>query len=93
MAESDIDYWLDNSWFSQWKKPIRRFAFSPDIVAIDSAWYEKQGFETISCFGIYLGEEYYNLFGEHFDIQSYSKALGCLNKETKEKIAALAKNK
>ncbi len=75
-----LDYWLDNSWFSDWKEPIRRFGYSPDIVAIDSAWYEKQGFETITSFGIYLGEKYYKLFGEHFDIYSYSKALGSLGK-------------
>ncbi|MBP3437512.1 MAG: DUF4838 domain-containing protein [Clostridia bacterium] len=74
-----LEYWLDNSWFSDWKMPIRRFAFSPDIVAIDSAYYEKCGFETITTFGIYLGEDYYKSFGEHFDVHSYSKAVGKLS--------------
>lgn len=88
-----LDYWLDNSWFSDWKMPIRRFAFSPDIVAFDSAWYEKQGFETITSFGIYLGEEYYNRYGEHFDIATYSKALGAISEQNSDKTAQKAENK
>jgi len=76
-----LDYWLDNSWFSDWNRPIRRFRFSPDIVALDSVWYEKLGFETITSFACYLGEEYYNLHGEHLDVLAYSKALGNIKKK------------
>ena len=71
-----LEYWLDNSWFSGWKWPIQRFAYSPDLVALDSAWYEKLGFETMTSFAIFLGKDYYDRFGEHFDIATYSKALG-----------------
>lgn len=74
-----LDYWLDNSWFSGWRKPIQRFRYPVDVAAQDAAWYERAGFETITSFGIYLGEEYYQMYGEHFDIETYAKALGtCL---------------
>lgn len=73
-----LDYWGDNTWFSDWKLPMRRFRFWPEIVALDSIWYEKQGFETVTSFCCYLGEEYYKMHGEHFDVHAYSQALGKL---------------
>ena len=36
----------------------------------------KLGFETMTSFAIFLGKDYYDRFGEHFDIATYSKALG-----------------
>ncbi len=70
-----LDYWLDNSLFSKWNPPLRRFGFSPDIVALDSAWYERAGFQTITSFACFLGEEYYKTNGEHFDLAAYAKAI------------------
>ena len=75
-----LDYWLDNSWFSGWKKPIQRFRCLMDVVGQDAIWYERAGFETITSFAIYLGEEYYKTFGEHFDVDTYSKMLGTVLK-------------
>ena len=50
--------------------------FTSVAVALDSAWYEKLGFETMTSLAIFLGKDYYDRFGEHFDIATYSKALG-----------------
>lgn len=76
-----LEYWLDNSWFSNWERPMRRFDFSRDIVALDSMWYDRLGFETITCFACYLGEEYFETNGEHIDVAAYATALGTLAKQ------------
>ncbi len=74
-----LEYWLDNSWFSNWERPMRRFDFPRDVVALDSIWYERLGFETITCFACYLGEEYYETTGDRIDIAAYAAALGTLS--------------
>lgn len=68
-----LDYWLDNSWHSEWKKPVKKFPFRSDTAADDIAFYAEKGFETITCFACYLGEEYYRLYNEEVDIRSYAK--------------------
>ncbi|MBQ8683687.1 MAG: DUF4838 domain-containing protein [Clostridia bacterium] len=75
-----LEYWLDNSWFSGWARPMKRFDFPRDIVALDSAWYDRAGFETMTCFACYLGEEYHETTGDEVDIEAYSQALGILAK-------------
>ncbi|MBR6709876.1 MAG: DUF4838 domain-containing protein [Clostridia bacterium] len=68
-----LDYWLDNSLFSGWKKPPK--AFSPDRAVIDAdfAYYTSLGFSDISCFACYLGADYRALYGEP-DIAPFAAA-------------------
>ena len=67
-----LDYWLDNSWHSEWKKPVKKFPFNPVPATEDIAFYAAKGFETITCFACYLGDEYYNQHNEDADLQSYA---------------------
>lgn len=59
-----LEYWYDNSMFSCWEKPPK--PFSPDAAAIarDIAAYRELGFEYISSFACFLGEDYEELYGE-----------------------------
>ena len=58
-----LEYWLDNSLFSGWKKPPKKFV--PDNVKIkkELAEYEKLGFQTAATFACFLGEDYEELYG------------------------------
>lgn len=59
-----LDYWMDNSLFSQWQKPPRPFHLETDILKRDAAFYDKIGFESITSFGCFLGEDYRRLYGK-----------------------------
>lgn len=69
-----LDYWLDNSYLSGWRKPVKHFKPEPEVFKKDIAFYNEKGFEAITCFACYLGEDYYELYHEYPDIVSYSDA-------------------
>ncbi|MHB8962595.1 MAG: DUF4838 domain-containing protein [Saccharofermentanales bacterium] len=68
-----LDYWLDNSYFSGWKKPVRKFTMEKDLIAADITFYNASGFNTVTTFACYLGEEYKDLYGEAPDIKGYGE--------------------
>ena len=68
-----LEYWLDNSLFSKWKKPPAPFSADPDTVRADVDAYREAGFENIATFGCFLGEDYEALYGEP-DITPFTKA-------------------
>ena len=59
-----LDYWLDNSLFSKWKKPPARFSPDRAVIAADLEYYERIGFESVSSFACFLGDDYEALYGE-----------------------------
>lgn len=58
-----LEYWLDNSLFSNWKKPPKEFSADPKTVSAEVEAYRQAGFEVISTFGCFLGEDYEALYG------------------------------
>ncbi len=59
-----LDYWMDNSLFSNWTKPPQRFTLDEKVLESDAAYYQSLGFKSITCFGCYLGDDYRELYGE-----------------------------
>ncbi len=59
-----LEYWIDNSLFSNWKKPPKKLCCDGAEVKRDVAYYLKTGYENISVFGCFLGEDYEALHGE-----------------------------
>ena len=70
-----LDYWLDNSLFSGWKKPPKEFHMEQDVLRQDAEYYRQQGFGWITTFACYLGREYTDLYPEPEDTVRYGKAL------------------
>ena len=66
-----LEYWLDNSLLSGWKKPPRLLAASRESVHADLDAYQAAGFETAATFGCYLGADYEALYGAP-DITPYT---------------------
>lgn len=58
-----LEYWLDNSMFSNWKKPPKQLTICTDTIAKDIAFYRECGFEHITTFGCYLSDDYMELHG------------------------------
>ena len=58
-----LEYWLDNSMNSGWKKPPKEFHLNREVLEKDMEFYEKAGYEYITAFACYLGEDYNDLFG------------------------------
>ncbi len=68
-----LDYWLDNSLFSNWTKPPKPFTADAAVIDADLAHYRALGFRDISTFACYLGADYIELHGEP-DITPFATA-------------------
>lgn len=58
-----LEYWYDNSMFSKWTKPPKKFAPDNDRIAKEIEFYRSLGVENISSFACYLGSDYEALYG------------------------------
>ena len=68
-----LEYWIDNSMFSDWKKPPKKLCCDALEVKRDVAYYLETGYENISVFGCFLGPDYEALYGAP-DIQPMTDA-------------------
>ncbi len=59
-----LDYWYDNSYYSDYKKPPKAFAPDKPVIAADLAYYTALGFHELAGFACYLGADYEELHGE-----------------------------
>lgn len=59
-----LEYWMDNSRFSNWTKPPKRFTLNAEIMRRDVNYYYEMGFRDMTSFGCYLGPEYEALYGK-----------------------------
>jgi len=69
-----LEYWMDNSLFSGWKRPPKEFHLTAPTCAADVAEYRKLGFDSITSFGCFLGEDYRDLYGDA-DLSEYDRIL------------------
>lgn len=58
-----LEYWMDNSLNCRWKLPYRLLPFYPEVIAEDVKFYRGLGFEHVTSFGCFLGEDYAKEFG------------------------------
>ncbi|MBE5732332.1 MAG: DUF4838 domain-containing protein [Clostridiales bacterium] len=59
-----LEYWYDNSLYSSWKKPPKKFTLDENQMQKDVNFYKQKGFSYISTFGCYLGKDYEELYGK-----------------------------
>lgn len=69
-----LEYWLDASLFSKWKKPSVKIPFDNDLLKRDIAFYKGKGVDFITTFGAFIDEDYYNLHGMP-PVEEYGRAL------------------
>lgn len=68
-----LEYWIDNSMYSNYTKPPKILNVNPEQVKKDIAFYKALGIEDITTFACYLGQDYEELYGEP-DIKCYTQA-------------------
>lgn len=59
-----LEYWFDNSLFSNWTKPPKKFEPNNELIVKDIKYYQSLGFDNIASFACYLGADYEELYGE-----------------------------
>lgn len=69
---SVLEYWYDNSFLSNWKKPPRKFVPDNEIIKKDIEFYKNLGFDNIGSFACFLGDDYEKLWGE-VDYSAFKK--------------------
>lgn len=69
-----LEYWYDNSLFSNWKKPPKKFILNEKGMTEDIKRYIEKGFSNIATFGCFLGNDYEELYGE-VDITPFTKVI------------------
>ena len=68
-----LEYWYDNSMYSAWQKPPKRLVPDAERIRREALEYCKLGFDRISSFACFLGEDYEQLYGE-IDISAFAEA-------------------
>jgi hypothetical protein len=64
-AETQVlEYWLDVSKFSSWKRPAVKLPWKPEVCRADVAAYRKLGVRHITSFATYIDAEYVKLHGD-----------------------------
>ena len=59
-----LEYWMDNSLYSNWKRPPQPFSLDKAVMAADVAYYTDLGFQSVTSFGCFLGPDYEALYGQ-----------------------------
>lgn len=67
-----LEYWYDNSLFSNWKKPPKEFLPDNALIREGIRYYRGLGFDNIGSFACYLGREYEELYGEP-DVSGFAR--------------------
>ena len=78
-----LDYWLDNSLFSNWTKPPKPFTPDAAVIDADFEYYASLGFCDLSTFACYLGADYVELHGEP-DVAPFAAAYHRLCEKTED---------
>ena len=59
-----LEYWLDASLFSKWKKPAVKVLFDPKVLAADLNTYGRRGIRHVTTFAVYIDADYVSRHGE-----------------------------
>lgn len=69
-----LEYWYDNSMFSNWTKPPKEYFLDRAAMDQDIASYKSRGAEQIASFACYLGPDYEKLY-RSVDIAPFAEAV------------------
>lgn len=70
-----LEYWMDVSLVSDWKKPQKQLFFHNDVFQDDLETYAEKGIKNITCYAIYCDDYYVNTFKDVSFIDEYGQGL------------------
>ena len=74
-----LEYWLDSSWASGWKKPAKRPAwFDRKLVERDINAYASLGIRSVTTFAVFMDGTYFEAFGDR-ELREYAEILSALD--------------
>jgi hypothetical protein len=59
-----LEYWLDVSMFSRWKKPAVKLSWNKAVFDQDIDLYAKLGIRNITSFAVFIDDKYVELYGD-----------------------------
>ena len=69
-----LDYWLDVSMASGWKKPAVELPWHGDVFRADVATYRSMGIRHITTFAVYMDSVYFNTYPNPYYLKEYGEA-------------------
>ena len=70
-----LEYWLDVSRFSGWKRPAKKLSWNRDVFLADLETYAARGIRHITTFAVFVDADYLKLHGEPKALQEYGDGL------------------
>lgn len=70
-----LEYWLDVSLFSRWKRPAVELPWHPEVCRSDLATYAGYGIHNVTSFAVYMDAEYFERFPSLTPIEEYGALL------------------
>ncbi len=70
-----LEYWLDVSRFSGWKRPGVKLPWNPNVFRADVEIYRGRGIRHITSFAVWIDAEYQRRFGQLDFIAEYGEGL------------------
>lgn len=71
-----LEYWLDVSLFSNWKKPAVKLPWNRDVFLTDLESYAALGLRNITSFAAYIDDEYVRNHPDLSFLREYGEGLG-----------------
>jgi hypothetical protein len=59
-----LEYWLDASRFSGWRRPAVQVPWSPEVLAADLETYAARGLQHVTSFAVWLDADYVARYGD-----------------------------
>lgn len=59
-----LEYWMDASRHSTWKRPAVKIPWHPEVLDRDLDYYASKGFRRVTSFGCFLDRDYVAVHGE-----------------------------
>lgn len=70
-----LEYWMDVSQRSGWKKPAVRLQWYNDVYLDDLKTYASYGIRNITCYAVYVDENYVKSYGDLSFIRDYGQGM------------------
>jgi hypothetical protein len=70
-----LEYWLDVSRFSDWKRPAKKLPWSPAVFRADLETYARRGIRHVTSFAVFIDADYVRLHGEPEALSEYGAGL------------------
>ena len=70
-----LDYWLDVSMASGWKKPAKRLPWHSDVFRADINVYARMGIRNVTSFAVYMDSAYFKAYPSTNELKEYGDVL------------------